>query len=79
MLQGSLVGRVKLVAVGALGVVGGAEASQALDTDIPNVTKDEVVQTCRALEMTTGIKYPIDERPSSFTSLSLLPSPTACV
>lgn len=43
------------------------------------VSKNEMVQTFKALEISMGVKCPIDERPAGFTSLSLLLSPTACV
>lgn len=56
-----------------------AGAGQVSDTNIPNVHTDGMVQVIKACEIRTGIKYPIDERPASFTSLSLLLSPTACV
>lgn len=72
-------GRVRLVVVGVLGAARRAGAGQALDADIPNVSKDRMVQTSKAFEISTGRKYLIDERPASFTSPSLLLSPTACV
>lgn len=53
-----------------------AGAGQVSDTNIPNVHTDGMVQAIKACEIRTGIKYPIDERPASFTSLSLLLSPT---
>lgn len=56
-----------------------AGAAQVSDTDIPNVCTDGMVQAINACETRTGIKYTIDKRPASFTSLCLLLSPTACV
>lgn len=71
-----MVGKVRL---GVLGTACEAGAGQVSDTNIPNVRTDGMVQAIKAREIGTGIKYPIDERPASFTSLSLLLSPTACV
>lgn len=78
-LQGSAVGRVRLLVLGALSAACGAGAGQVLDADMPSVSKDGVLQTFKAFKISMGIKYPIGGRPASFTSLSLLLSPTACV
>lgn len=79
MSRGSAMGRVRLVVMGALFAACWAGAGQILYEDMPNVSKDGIVQTFKAFEISMGIKYPMDERPASLTSLSLLLSPTACV